>query len=102
MKKIRVLVVEDQTVLREGLISILSFQPDIEVVGQAEDWIEAVELVQQTKPEVILLDLVMPRQDDMAPIPKVKELAPEVGIIILTSFATPDRGFQTITAATLG
>jgi NarL family two-component system response regulator LiaR len=102
MKKIRVLVVEDQTVLREGLISILSFQPDIEVVGQAEDGIEAVELVQQTKPEVILLDLVMPRQDGMATIPKIKEIAPEVGILILTSFAEGDRVFQAIKAGALG
>jgi NarL family two-component system response regulator LiaR len=102
MKKIRVLVVEDQTVLREGLISILSFQPDIEVVGQAEDGIEAVELVQQTKPEVVLLDLVMPRQDGMATIPKIKEIAPEVGILILTSFAEGDRVFQAIKAGALG
>jgi NarL family two-component system response regulator LiaR len=102
MKKIRVLVVEDQTVLREGLISILSFQPDIEVVGQAEDGIEAVELVQQTKPEVILLDLVMPRQDGMATIPKIKEIAPDVGILILTSFAEGDRVFQAIKAGALG
>jgi len=102
MKKIRVLVVEDQTVLREGLISILSFQPDIEVVGQAEDGIEAVELVQQTKPEVILLDLVMPRQDGMATIPKIKEIAPEVGILVLTSFAEGDRVFQAIKAGALG
>lgn len=102
MKKIRVLVVEDQTVLREGLISILSFQPDIEVVGQAEDGIEAVELVEKTKPEVILLDLVMPRQDGMATIPKIKEIAPDVGILILTSFAEGDRVFQAIKAGALG
>jgi NarL family two-component system response regulator LiaR len=102
MKKIRVLVVEDQTVLREGLISILSFQPDIEVVGQAEDGIEALELVQQTKPEVILLDLVMPRQDGMATIPKIKEIAPDAGILILTSFAEGDRVFQAIKAGALG
>lgn len=102
MKKIRVLVVEDQTVLREGLISILSFQPDIEVVGQAEDGIEAVELVEKTKPEVILLDLVMPRQDGMTTIPKIKEIAPDVGILILTSFAEGDRVFQAIKAGALG
>lgn len=102
MKKIRVLVVEDQTVLREGLISILSFQPDIEVVGQAEDGIEAVEMVKETKPEVILLDLVMPRQDGMTTIPKIKEIAPEVGILVLTSFAEGDRVFQAIKAGALG
>lgn len=102
MKKIRVLVVEDQTVLREGLVAILSFQPDIEVVGQAEDGIEALEMVEKTKPEVILLDLVMPRQDGMTTIPKIKEIAPEVGILVLTSFAEGDRVFQAIKAGALG
>jgi two-component system, NarL family, response regulator LiaR len=102
MKKIRVLVVEDQTVLREGLISILSFQSDIEVVGQAEDGIEAVEMVEKTKPEVILLDLVMPRQGGMATIPKIKEIAPDVGILVLTSFADGDLVFQAIKAGALG
>jgi chemotaxis response regulator CheB len=68
MKKIRVLVVEDQTVVREGVVAILSFQPDIEVVGQAEDGIWAVALAKQTQPDVILLDMVMPRQDGLASI----------------------------------
>src|SRR5687768_18288651 len=58
MNKIRILVVDDQTVVREGMVAILSLQPDMEVVGEAENGIEAVHLARKTKPDVILLDMV--------------------------------------------
>ena len=96
MKKIRVLLVEDQAVVREGVAAILSYQKDIEVVGQAKDGIEAIELLKQTKPDVILLDLVMPRQDGLQTIPIIKELMPEAHVLILTSFADNDRVYQAI------
>jgi NarL family two-component system response regulator LiaR len=102
MKKIRVLVVEDQTVVREGVVAILSFQSDIEVVGQAEDGIRAVALAQQTQPDVVLLDMVMPRQDGLVTIPKLKEVAPSTRILVLTSFAEGERVFQAIKAGALG
>ncbi|MBN2387870.1 MAG: response regulator transcription factor [Anaerolineales bacterium] len=102
MCPIRVLVVEDQTVVREGLIAILSFQPDIEVVGQAEDGVVAVELVKQTKPDVILLDLVMPRQDGLATIPKILEISPESRILVVTSFDEGERVYQAIKSGALG
>jgi NarL family two-component system response regulator LiaR len=102
MKKIRVLIVEDQTVVREGLAAILSFYKDIEVVGQAEDGIQAVTLVQQTRPDVILLDLVMPRQDGQTTIPKILEIIPEARILVLTTFADAERVFQAIKAGALG
>ncbi len=102
MEKIRVLVVEDQTVVREGLVAILSVYPDIEVVGQAEDGIQAVTLVQQTKPDVILLDLVMPKQDGLATIPKILEIAPETRILVVTAYADSDHVYQAIKAGALG
>ncbi len=102
MNKIRVLVVEDQAVVREGIVAILSFQPDIEVVGQAGDGLEAVQLAQATQPDVILLDLVMPRQDGLTTIPKLKEVMPEGRILVLTSFAEGERVFQAIKAGALG
>ena len=95
-KKIRVLLVEDQAVVREGLAAILSYVDDIEVVGQAKDGIEAVEMLAESRPDVILLDLVMPRQDGLATIPIIKEKLPDAHILVLTSFADNDRVYQAI------
>jgi NarL family two-component system response regulator LiaR len=96
MTKIRVLLVEDESIVREGVAAILSYQSDIEVVGQAKDGIEAVELVKQTKPDVVLLDLMMPRQDGIQTIPLLKEIMPEIHILMLTSFADNERVYQAI------
>jgi len=96
IKKIRVLLVEDQAVVREGLAAILSYVDDIEVVGQAKDGIEAVEMLAESRPDVILLDLVMPRQDGLATIPIIKEKLPDAHILVLTSFADNDRVYQAI------
>ncbi len=101
-KKIRVLVVEDQTVVREGIVAILSFQPEIEVVGEAQDGIQAVELAQRTRPDVILLDMVMPRQDGLTTIPKLRTVVPNARILVLTSFAESNRVYQAIKAGALG
>lgn len=102
MKKIRVLIAEDQNVLREALAAMLSFQPDIEIVGQAEDGLQALSLVKETKPDVLILDLVMPHQDGLETIPKVKELAPAVSILVLTSFDDGEKIYQAIKAGALG
>ena len=102
MKPIRILVVDDESVVRDGVVTILSFQTDMKVVGEAEDGVKAVELARQTKPDVILLDLVMPKQDGLATIPKLKEIVPESRILVLTSFAESDRVYQTIKAGALG
>lgn len=96
MNKIRVLIVEDQPVVREGVAAILACQSDIEVVGQAKDGIEAVEMVEQVTPDVVLLDLVMPRQGGLETIPIIKQLRPETHILILTSFAENDQVYQAI------
>ena len=102
MKKIRILVVEDQTVVREGIVAILSFASDMEVVGETENGIQAVEVACKTKPDVILLDMVMPFQDGLATIPKLKFVLPHARILVLTSFAESDRVYQAIKAGALG
>ena len=102
MKKIRVLIVEDQSVVREGLAAMLSFSTEIEVVGQAKDGIEAVELAEKTHPDVILLDLVMPRQDGLTTIPILKEKLPSTHILVLTSFAENARVYQAIKSGAEG
>ena len=102
MKKIRVLLVEDEAIVREGIAAILGYQEEIEITGQAKDGIEAVELAVKTKPDVILLDLQMPRQDGLTTIPMLKEKLPSTHILVLTSFADSDRVYQAIKCGAVG
>jgi NarL family two-component system response regulator LiaR len=102
MKNIRVLVVDDQNVVREGLVAILANYSDIEVVGQAADGIQAIEIVKREKPDVVLLDMVMPNQDGLTTIPKIKETAPNTRILVVTGFAENDLVYQAIKAGALG
>ncbi len=102
MKAIRILVVDDESVVRDGVVTILSFQPDMKVVGEAENGIKAVEIARQTKPDVVLLDMVMPKQNGLESIPKIKTVSPDSRILVLTSFAESDRVYQSIKAGALG
>ena len=103
MKKIRVLVVDDQTVVREGLAAILANYPDVEVIGQASDGIQAVEMVRKEKPDVVLLDMKMPNQNDgLIAIPKIKEGSPKTQILVVTAFDENDLVYQAIKAGALG
>lgn len=102
MKPIRILVVDDESVVRDGVVAILSFQTDMKVVGEAEDGQKALELAKQTKPDVVLLDMHMPKLNGLEAIPKLKEISPKSRILVLTSFAESDRVYQTIKAGALG
>ena len=102
MKNIRILVVEDHSVVRDGVIAILSLQTDMEVVGEAENGIQALEIARKVKPDIILLDMVMPKQDGLTTIPKLKEILPDTRILVLTSFAESNRVYQAIKAGALG
>src|SRR4026208_2428137 len=95
-RKVRILVVDDESVVREGIVAILTLQPDIEVVGEATNGIEALQLARKAKPDVILLDMVMPLQDGLTTIPMLKEELPNSRILVLTSFAESDRVYQAI------
>ena len=100
--KTRILVVDDQNLVRDGVITMLSFQADFEVVGEAENGIQAVEVASQSKPDVVLLDMVMPLQDGLTTISKLKNLIPDIRILVLTSFAESDLVYQSIKAGALG
>ena len=102
VRKIRVLVVDDQHVVRDGIVQILSFQTDIHVVGEAADGIQAVEKTREVRPDVVLLDMVMPRQDGLATIPQLLALDPSVKILVLTSFSESNRAYQAVRAGALG
>jgi NarL family two-component system response regulator LiaR len=102
MSKIRVLVVDDQPVVREGFMAILSFQSNIEVVGNAGDGVQAVEQAIRTRPDVILLDLMMPNQDGITTIPILKKELPDAKILVLTSFHDKDLVYNAIKSGALG
>jgi len=102
MKKIRVLVTNAENIVREGISAILSLQPDMDVVGQAGDGIRAVELAEKLQPDVILLDLAMPRRDSLATIPILIKQVPPSRILMLSSFADPDLASAAIKAGALG
>ncbi len=102
MKKIRILVVDDESVVREGVVAILSLQHDVDVVGEASDGIQAVQLAKKSKPDLVLLDLVMPRQDGLETIPVLKEMLPDSRILVLTSFAESEKVYQAIKSGALG
>lgn len=104
---IRVLIVDDHAVVRQGLRTFLELQDDpaalpIEVVGEAADGAEALELAGRLQPDVILLDLVMPILDGIAVTPRIVARCPRSRIIILTSFGEEDKVFPAIRAGAHG
>jgi NarL family two-component system response regulator LiaR len=102
MKTIRILVADDESVVRDGVVTILSLQSDMKVVGEAEDGEMAIQIARQTKPDVVLLDMRMPKMGGLEAIPKLKEASPTSRILVLTSFAESDQVYQTIKAGALG
>ena len=74
-KKIRILIVDDHIVIREGLAAIFSLQPDLEVVGQAGDGIQALEQFEETQPDLVLMNLRMPRMDGLTATSKIMEIS---------------------------
>ena len=83
-QKVRIVIAEDHTILREGLRSLLSSDPNLEVVGEAEDGREAIQCVEKFKPNLILTDLSMPRMNGMEAIKEIKRQSPETKILVLT------------------
>ncbi|MBW9148969.1 response regulator transcription factor [Clostridium sp. CM028] len=86
MDKIRVLIADDQTLMRDGLKTILELEENIEVVALAKDGVEALELCSETKPQVVLMDIRMPNMDGVQCTKLIKEKFPNIVILILTTF----------------
>ena len=80
----RIVIAEDHTILREGLRSLLSSNPNFEIVGEAEDGREAIRCVEKLKPNLILTDLSMPRMNGMEAIKEIKRESPETKVLVLT------------------
>ena len=99
---IRILIADDHAVVREGLRALIHTEPDMEIVGEATDGTEAVRLVGDLKPDIILLDMVMPRKSGLEVIQEIKAQNPEARILVLTSFSEDDMVFPAIRSGALG
>jgi NarL family two-component system response regulator LiaR len=99
---IRVLIADDHAVVRQGLRTFLALQPEIEVVGEAADGEEAAAAAERLRPDVTLMDLVMPRLDGTDAIRRVRELSPSTRVIVLTSFVDEDRMMPAVRAGAAG
>jgi NarL family two-component system response regulator LiaR len=100
--QIRVFVVDDHAIVRDGIQSLLATEPDIECVGEAANGADAVSKVRILRPDVILMDLVMPEMDGIEAIHQIMAFQPEVRILVLTSFSADDKVFPAIKAGALG
>jgi len=102
MEAIRILIVEDQTLMRQGMKTILDLEPGLRVVGEAADGEAGVRMALDLRPDVILMDVQMPRLNGIEAIAAVCAVWPEARVIILTTFSRDDYVFQGVRAGAVG
>jgi DNA-binding NarL/FixJ family response regulator len=100
--KIRILVADDHPMLREGLVAVLNTQPDFDVIGEAADGSEAVRLAESLEPDVILLDLEMPKVDGIAALERLRDAGSEARAIVFTAYDTDERILGALRAGARG
>ena len=98
----RVLIADDHAVVRQGLRTFLELQDDIEIVGEAADGEEAVRRATELVPDVVVMDLVMPRLDGIGAIREIRAASPSTRVIVLTSFADDEKVFAAVKAGAAG
>ena len=102
MKNIRVLIADDHAIVRHGLCALLGTERGIEVVGEAKDGNEAVTRTKQLAPDVVIMDIVMPRKDGVEATEEIRAAVPSAKIVVLTSFGTSDKISRAIEAGATG
>ena len=100
--KWRIIIAEDHTILREGLKALLSQNPDCEIIGEAQDGKEAIQIAEKFKPDLILTDLSMPRMNGMEAIREIKRISPLSKILVLTVHKTEEYILSTFQAGADG
>ncbi len=101
-KTIRLMIVDDHGIVRKGIKALLATEKDMQVVGEAENGAQAVEKALALKPDVILMDLVMPEMDGIEATRRITAEQPSTRILVLTSFAADDKVFPAVKAGALG
>jgi DNA-binding NarL/FixJ family response regulator len=101
-KQYRIVIAEDHTILREGLKSLLRADPDFDIVGEAEDGRDAIRCVQTLSPDLVLMDLSMPRMNGLDALKEIKKQNPEAKIIVLTVHKTEEYVLTTLQAGADG
>jgi DNA-binding NarL/FixJ family response regulator len=96
--RIRVLVVDDQALIRRGMTLMLEVEPDIEVVGQASDGMEAVTMAERLRPDVVLMDLHMPRKGGVAATREITRSLPDTHVLVLTTLDADEMVFDAVCA----
>jgi NarL family two-component system response regulator LiaR len=99
---IRILIADDHAIVRKGIRALLATEGEFEVVGEAADGAEALEQARALRPDVVLMDLVMPKLDGIECTRQVTAAVPGVHVLVLTSFAADDKVFPAIKAGALG
>ena len=102
MGNVKLLIADDHPVVRSGLRGMLESQPDFEVVGEAENGTEAVSLVSRLRPDVVLMDLRMPKMDGVAATTRIKAEHPEVNVLVLTTYESDADILKAVAAAATG
>jgi len=98
---ITVIIVDDHAVVRQGLIAFLQTQDDIEVIGEAENGVQLLELLPHSVPDVLLMDLIMPDMDGVEATRRVKTISPHTQVIIFTSYYKDEHIFPAVRAGAL-
>lgn len=99
---IRILIADDHAIVREGLRALIATEPDLQLVGEASDGLEAVSKAHALNPDVILLDMMMPRLDGIGAITEIRKDGSDAKILVLTSFVDDEKIFAAIKSGALG
>ena len=102
MKKIRVLIADDHKIVRMGLAALLATENDLQLVGEAEDGVEAVQLAASLKPDVVIMDIMMPKKDGVDATRETLAASPGTKVLLLTSYGTSNSVAQAIDAGASG